>query len=42
LYAEGKGVKKDPARAKQLYEKACAAGDERGCKLRGGGFYLNE
>lgn len=32
LYKAGKGVAKDPARAKELYAVACNGGDEKACK----------
>ncbi len=34
LYKAGKGVDKDPAKAKELYAKACNAGDAKACKQK--------
>jgi hypothetical protein len=34
LYTAGKGVGKDPAKAKQLFAKACNAGDDKACKQK--------
>ena len=34
LHKAGKGVDKDPAKAKELYAKACVAGDEKACKQK--------
>jgi TPR repeat protein len=35
LYSRGaKGFDKDPAKAKELYAKACDAGDDKACKAK--------
>ena len=37
MFAEGRGVPKSDAEAKVFYGKACDAGDQNGCRLKGGG-----
>ena len=34
LYKAGKGVDKDPAKAKELFAKACNAGDDKACRQK--------
>ena len=35
LYTQGLGVKKDAAKAKELFKKACDGGDKAGCDRYG-------
>ena len=37
MFAQGLGVPKSDAEAKVFYGKACDAGDQNGCRLKGGG-----